>query len=47
MGSGNDRITNAVNMHTCTVGCPYLIIIVVMIMHGEFIQFTSDMITSS
>jgi hypothetical protein len=47
MRSENERITNGVNMHTCAVGCPNLIITVVRIMHGEFIQFTCDIISSS
>jgi hypothetical protein len=46
-GCGNNRFTNMINIHTCTVGCPNFIIAVVALMHGQFLQLVSDVISST
>jgi hypothetical protein len=45
VGGGNYRITNMINVHTCTIGCPYLIIAMIPVMHGEFVQLASETVS--
>jgi hypothetical protein len=35
--SGNNRFTNTRNLHTCTIGCMYLVVAIVAVMHGELV----------
>jgi hypothetical protein len=36
-GCGNNRLANMINIHTCTIRCPNLIIAIVAVMHGQFL----------
>jgi hypothetical protein len=46
MSSGNNRVTNVINVHTCAIGYFYLIIVMIAIVHHQFVEFSSDMISS-
>jgi hypothetical protein len=43
-GGGNDRSTNTSNGHTLAVGYVNLIMLVIVIMSRQFVQFPCDMI---
>jgi hypothetical protein len=45
-GRGQHRITNMNNIHTCTIGCPTLVIDVEALMHRELLKVTCDVIHS-
>jgi hypothetical protein len=36
-----------INIHTCTIGYPNLIIAIIALMHGQFLQLVNDVISST
>jgi hypothetical protein len=42
--SGNYRCTNTINVHTCAISSPDLGMVVIPIVHGQFIEPVGDMI---
>jgi hypothetical protein len=45
VGDGDYRVTNIINVHTCAIGRPYLIITMIPVMHGEFVQLIGDIVS--
>jgi hypothetical protein len=46
MSSGNNIVTNAINVHTYAISFLYLIIAMIAIMHHQFVEFSGDVISS-
>jgi hypothetical protein len=45
VGDGDYRVTNIINVHTYAIGRPYLIIAMIPVMHGEFVQLIGDIVS--
>jgi hypothetical protein len=42
--SGNDRITNVVNIHTCTICGPNQMVVLVPLKHGQLLKFSGNVV---